>query len=58
MVDVDEMQGASTDDRLSTAAIYTGDKSTIYLNSKIKTKIQITSGIMQGHTGSTSFSSC
>ena len=37
------------------AAIYTGDKTAICLNSKTKVGIQITSGIRQGCTGSTSF---
>ena len=39
----------------SVAAIYTGDKTAICLNSKTKVEIQITSGIRQGCTGSTSF---
>ena len=39
----------------SVAAIYTGDKTSICLNSKTRAEIQITSGIRQGCTGSTSF---
>lgn len=39
----------------SVADIYTGDKTSVCLNSNVKTEIQVTSGIRQGCTGSTSF---
>ena len=39
----------------SVAAIYTGDSTTICLNSRTRAEIHITSGIRQGCTGSTSF---